>query len=58
MKDTLQNNVNYANKIIKYTDQCPNKAMARRCPLREIVLVHVVQVEAPIVQEQKKLQTK
>jgi hypothetical protein len=23
-------------------DQCPNKAMSRRCPSREIVLVHVV----------------
>jgi hypothetical protein len=35
------------------TNQCPSKAMSGSCPSREIVLVHVVQIEIPIVQEQK-----
>jgi hypothetical protein len=29
--------------------------MSRRCPLREIVQVHVVQIESRVVQEQKQL---
>jgi hypothetical protein len=29
--------------------------MSRKCPLSEVVLVHVVQVEAPIMQEYKQL---
>ncbi len=39
--------------IITY--QCPNKTMFRRCPLRKIVPMHVVQAKTPIVQEQKQL---
>jgi hypothetical protein len=30
-------------------DQCPSKLASGRCPTREIVLVHVVQVETPII---------
>jgi hypothetical protein len=37
-------------------DQCPNKAMSRRCPSKEIVPMHVVQAKTLIVQEQKQLQ--
>ncbi len=36
-------------------DQCPSKTMSRICPLKEIVLMHVVQVKTPIMQEQKQL---
>jgi ketol-acid reductoisomerase len=32
-------------------DQCPSKVVNGSCPSREIVLVHVIQVEIPIVQE-------
>jgi hypothetical protein len=37
-------------------NQCPSKAVFRRCPSRGIVPMHVVQGKAPIVQEQKQLQ--
>jgi hypothetical protein len=33
------------------TDQCPNKTMSGSCPLREMVLVHVVKTKIPIIQE-------
>jgi hypothetical protein len=33
------------------TNHYPSKMVGDRCPSREIVLVHVVQVEAPIIQE-------
>jgi len=32
-------------------DQCPNKAVTRRCPSKEIVLMHVVQVKTPTIQK-------
>ncbi len=38
------------------TDHCPSKVISGSCPSREIVPVHVVQVEVPVVQEQKQLQ--
>ncbi len=34
-------------------NQRPNKLVGGRCPTRKIVLVHVVQVEAPILQKNK-----
>ncbi len=37
------------------TYQCPNEVMVRICPSREIVPMHVVQVETLVVQEQKQL---
>jgi hypothetical protein len=37
-------------------NQCPNKIVSRRCPSKEIVLMHVVQAETPIMQKQKQLQ--
>jgi hypothetical protein len=33
------------------TDQCPSKAMTRRCPSKEIVTVHVVQAKTLVVQQ-------
>jgi hypothetical protein len=36
-------------------DQCPNKAMARRCLLKEIVPMHAVQAKALVVQQHKQL---
>ncbi len=36
-------------------DECPNKVMFGRCPLREIVPVHVVQVETLVMQKEKQL---
>ncbi len=36
--------------------QCPNKAMVGRCPSKEIVPMHVVQVKALVVQQQEQLQ--
>ncbi len=38
------------------TDHCPSKVISGSCPSREIVPVHVVQVEVPVVQEEKQLQ--
>jgi hypothetical protein len=34
-------------------DQCPSKAMSGRCPSREIVPIHVVQVETLVVQQKQ-----
>jgi hypothetical protein len=36
-------------------DQCPSKAMSGSCSSKEIVPVHVIQTDIPIVQEQKQL---
>lgn len=36
------------------TDQCPNKSVGGSCPTREIVPVHVVQVETLLIQKNKK----
>jgi hypothetical protein len=35
------------------TNQCPSKAMSENCPLKEIVLMLVVQIEIPILQKPK-----
>ncbi len=34
-------------------DQCPSKVVRGSCSSREIIPVHVIQTEIPIVQEQK-----
>ncbi len=34
-------------------DKCPSEAVSGSCPSREIVPLHVIQSEIPIVQEQK-----
>jgi hypothetical protein len=49
--------LNFFCQIFKQNDhntyQCPNKVVVKRCPSKEIVPMHVVQAETPIVQEQK-----
>jgi len=34
-------------------DQCPSKVVSGNCPLKEIILVHVIQTEVLSAQEQK-----
>ncbi len=62
MKDTLQkkckllNNFFYICKQNDHNiDKCLRRLVSRRCPSREIILVHVVQVETSVVQEQEQL---
>jgi hypothetical protein len=33
--------------------KCPSKLVFGRCPSKEIILMHVIQLETPVVQEQK-----
>jgi hypothetical protein len=34
------------------TNHCPSNLVNGRCPSREIILIHVVQAEIPIIQNQ------
>jgi hypothetical protein len=59
MKDTSPKNVNSYISFVKYvksnehnTNHCPSKTISGRCLLREIVIIHVLQAEVPVIQEQ------